>query len=192
MDETLALPSDRAAKIALRTQQVIACETGVANIIDPLGGSYFIEQLTDRMEREAGEYFERIAEYGGVIPALEAGFQQREIARAAYRHQMELESGKRVIVGVNGYIDAGEQPRIPILKITPEDSQRQIDNLKEVRRKRDPQAVRSTLDKLADAARSEANLMPSLIDCAGAYVTLGEMVGVLKEAFGEYREAAFF
>ena len=192
MDETLALPSAKAAKIALRTQQVIACETGVANVIDPLGGSYFIEQLTDRMEAEAEEYFQRIEELGGVIPALEQGFQQREIARAAYRHQLELESKGRIVVGVNDYVDEEETIEIPLLKITPEDSERQISNLKEVKRKRDPKDVTRTLDMLADAARSDENLMPRFVECAHAYVTLGEMVGVLREAFGEYREAAFF
>jgi methylmalonyl-CoA mutase N-terminal domain/subunit len=192
MDETLALPSDKAAKIALRTQQIIACETGVANVIDPLGGSYFIEQLTDRMEAEAEEYFERIDDQGGVIPALEHGFFQREIARASYRYQMELDSRKRIQVGVNGYVDQNERIDIPILKITPEDSARQLANLKEVRRKRDPKSVRCTLEDLAQAARSNENLMPRLIACAHAYVTLGEMVAVLKDAFGEYREAAFF
>ena len=192
MDETLALPSAEAAKIALRTQQIIACETGVANVIDPLGGSYFVEQLTDRMEAEAEDYFNQIDELGGVIPALEKGFQQREIARAAYRHQLELESKGRIIVGVNDYIDSEESIEIPILKITPEDSARQISNLLEVRRKRDPKEVKRTLDRLADAARSTENLMPVFVECAHAYVTLGEMIAVLKDAFGEYREAAFF
>ncbi len=192
MDETLALPSAKAAKIALRTQQVIAYETGVANVIDPLGGSYFIEQLTDRMEREAEDYFKQIDELGGVIPALERGFQQREIARAAYRHQMEMESKGRIVVGINDYIDPEETIEIPILKITPEDAEQQINNLHEVRRKRDAKEVRRTLDRLADATRSTENLMPLFIDCAHAYVTLGEMVGVLREAFGEYRETAVF
>jgi len=192
MDETLALPSAKAAKIALRTQQIIAFETGVANVIDPLGGSYFIEQLTDRMENEAEDYFKQIDELGGVIPALERGFQQREIARAAYRHQMEMESKGRIVVGINDYVDPEETIEIPILKITPEDSKHQIDNLKEVRQKRDPKEVKRTLDNLANAARSTENLMPRFIECAHAYVTLGEMIAVLKEAFGEYREAAFF
>ena len=192
MDETLALPSAKAAKIALRTQQVIACETGVANVIDPLGGSYYIEHLTDRMEQEAEDYFRRIDEMGGVIPALEKSFQQREIARAAYRYQLELESKGRIQVGINDYIDPEEVVEIPILKITPEDSENQINNLKEVRRKRDPGKVKRELGSLADAARSEENLMPHFIDCAHAYVTLGEMVGVLRETFGEYREAAVF
>ena len=192
MDETMALPSDKAAKIALRTQQVIACETGVANTIDPFAGSYFMEQMTDRMEEAAEEYFEKIDEQGGVIPAIENGFFQREIARAAYRHQLELESGKRVIVGINDYIEEDEQVEIPILKITPEVAERQLSNLKEVRRKRDPREVGRCLDRLADAARSDENLMPRFIECAHAYVTLGEMVDVLKSAFGEYTETAVF
>jgi len=192
MDETLALPSAKAAKIALRTQQVIACETGVANIIDPLGGSYYVEHMTDRMEQEAEKYFQRLDELGGVIPALEKSFQQREIARAAYRYQLELESKGRIHVGVNDYVDQEEVIEIPILKITPDDAINQINNLQEVRHKRDPREVKSNLDRLADAARSEENLMPIFVDCAHAYVTLGEMVGVLREAFGEYREAAVF
>jgi len=192
MDETLALPSDKAAKIALRTQQVIAHETGVAHPIDPLAGSYYVEQMTDRMEAEAEEYFEQIDEYGGVIPALEAGFQQREIARAAYRHQMEIESGKRITVGVNGYIDRDETIDIPILKITPDVEKRQVANLQEVRKKRDSKEVKLKLSQLAGAVRSEENLMPFFIECAHAYVTLGEMIGVLKEAYGEYRETAVF
>ncbi len=192
MDETLALPSDKAAKIALRTQQILARETGVINTIDPLAGSYFIEQMTDRMEAAAEEYFQQIDEHGGVIPAIENSFFQREISRAAYRHQMELETNKRIIVGVNGYVDADEQIDIPILKITQEDADRQIANLQEVRKKRDPKQVRRCLDMLADATRSEQNLMPIFIECAHAYVTLGEMIKVLKDAFGEYSEAVVF
>ena len=192
MDETLALPSDKAAKIALRTQQVIACETGVANAIDPLAGSYFVETLTDRMEAEAEDYFKQIEEYGGVIPAIEAGFFQREISRSAYRHQLEMESGKRITVGVNGYIDADEEIEIHLLKVTSDDSDRQVKNLLEVRRRRDPTEVRRCLDRLADASRSNENLMPVFIECAHAYVTLGEMIKVLKSAYGEYVEAAVF
>ncbi len=192
MDETLALPSDKAAKIALRTQQIIAYETGVANTIDPLGGSYFIESLTDRMEAEAEDYFRRIDELGGVIAGIEVGFFQREIAKAAYRHQLELESGKRALVGVNRYVEKDEVIEIPILKITQEDQQRQIENLKEVKRKRDPIAVKRSLDRLADVVRSDENTMPTFIECAHNYVTLGEMVKVMREAFGEYREASMF
>ncbi|MDP8229150.1 MAG: methylmalonyl-CoA mutase family protein, partial [Candidatus Electryoneaceae bacterium] len=187
-----ALPSDKAVKIALRTQQIIACETGVTSTMDPFGGSYFIEELTDRMETEAEEYFVQIADQGGVIPALENGFFQREIAKAAYRHQMELESGKRVIVGVNDYVEQDEVIDIPILKIKSETGDRQLANLQEVRRKRDPQAVKRSLDNLADVLRSDENTMPTLVECAHAYVTLGEMVQAMKDAFGEYREAAFF
>lgn len=192
MDETLALPSDKAAKIALRTQQIIAHETGVTNIIDPLAGSYYIEQLTDKMEREAEEYFEQIDELGGVIPAIEAGFQQREIAKAAYRHQLEMESGKRIHVGVNKFIDKDEIIEIPILEIPPEVEERQVANLKEVLRKRDPKTVKLNLAKLAYACEADVNLMPVFVECAHAYVTLGEMVQVLKDAYGEYVETAVF
>lgn len=192
MDETLALPSEKAAKLALRTQQILAHEIGVTNTIDPLGGSYYVESLTDRMEAEAEEYFEKIDEYGGVVPAIEAGFFQREIARAAYRHQLEFESGKRKIVGVNDYIDKNEQIEIPILKITPEVAERQINNLQEVKRRRDPKEVTRCLARLSDATHADENLMPFFIECAHAYVTLGEMIQVLKDVYGEYREAAFF
>jgi len=192
MDETLALPSDKAVKIALRTQQIIARETGVTNVIDPLGGSYFIEEMTDRMEAEAEQYFDKIDEMGGVVAGIETGFFQREIAHAAYRHQMELESGKRVIVGVNDYIEKNEQVDIPILKIAAEVGDRQVANLREVRRKRSPEAVRRSLARLAECARSEENTMETLIECAHNYVTLGEMMQLFKNEFGEYREAAFF
>ncbi len=192
MDETLALPSDKAVKIALRTQQIIAHEHGATNVIDPLGGSYYVEQMTDRMEAEAEDYFNQIDEIGGVIPAIEAGFQQREIAKAAYRYQMEVESGKRRIVGVNDYIDKNEVIDIPILKIAPEVEKRQVENLQKVRNKRDSQEVKTTLNRLSEASRADENLMPYFIDCAHAYVTLGEMVNVLKDAYGEYVEAAVF
>jgi len=192
MDETLALPSDKAVRIALRTQQILAYETGVANTIDPFGGSYFMEAMTDKMEAEAEAYFERIEEQGGVIPAIENGYFQREIARAAYRHQMEIESGKRISVGVNNFVEQNEVIDIPILKIRPEVAKQQCDNLAEVRRKRDPKEVARCLGRLADAARSTENTMPILVECAHAYCTLGEMMETLKSAFGEYREAAFF
>ena len=192
MDETLALPSDKAVRIALRTQQILAYETGVANTIDPFGGSYFMEAMTDRMEAEAESYFERIDEQGGVIPAIENGYFQREIARAAYRHQMELESGKRKMVGVNDFVEANETIDIPILKITPEVAKHQTEGLAEVRKKRDAKAVSRCLDRLADVSRSKENHMPTLVECAHAYCTLGEMMETLKGAFGEYREAAFF
>lgn len=192
MDETWALPSDKAVKIALRTQQIIARETGVINTIDPLAGSYFIEGLTDRMEAEAEEYFEKIDDMGGVIAGIENGFFQREIARAAYRHQMELESGKRVIVGVNDYVEKNEQIDIPLLRITPEDAEHQITALQEVKKRRDDKEVNRCLNRLSDAAHSDENLMPYFIECAHAYVTLGEMINTLKNAFGEYTETAVF
>jgi methylmalonyl-CoA mutase N-terminal domain/subunit len=192
MDETLALPSDKAVRIALRTQQILAYETGVINTIDPFGGSYFMEELTDRIEAEAEEYFERIDEQGGVIQAIENGYFQRELAKAAYRHQMELESGKRRMVGVNDFVEENEVIDIPILKISPEVAIQQSAGLAEVRRKRDPNEVARCLSRLADVARSKENTMPTLIECAHAYCTLGEMMETFKGAFGEYREAAFF
>ncbi len=192
MDETLALPSDKAAKIALRTQQIIACETGITNTIDPLGGSYFIEEMTDRMEQGAEEYFKQIDDLGGVVQGIENGFFQRELARAAYRHQLELESGKRNTVGVTKYIDQDEQIEIPILKITPETAERQSANLEELRRNRDSADVKRKLEKLSEASKTDENLMPILVECAHAYVTMGEMIEVLKESFGEYQESAVF
>ncbi len=192
MDETWALPSEKAAKIALRTQQILAEEIGVAHPIDPLAGSYYVEWLTDRTQEAAEEYFRRIDELGGMIPAIEQGFPQREIAAAAYRYQQEIDRRERLIVGVNEYVDEDEKIEIPILKITQEMVQRQIGNLQELRRRRDRAKVEEKLAALREAAQGTANLMPYFIDCAHAYVTLGEMVGVLKEVFGEYQEPAFF
>ncbi|MCX6640788.1 MAG: methylmalonyl-CoA mutase family protein [bacterium] len=192
MDETWALPSEKAAKVALRTQQVLAEEIGVANVVDPLGGSYFVEWLTDKVQEGAEKYFQRIDDLGGMIPAIEMGFPQKEISAAAYRYQQEIDKRQRLIVGVNEYVDEDEKLEIPILKITDEMVNRQIRNLQEVRRRRDPVQVEEKLAALKQAAEGTENLMPHFIDCAHAYVTLGEMVGVLKEVFGEYVEAAVF
>jgi methylmalonyl-CoA mutase N-terminal domain/subunit len=192
MDETWALPSEKAAKIALRTQQILAEEIGVAHPVDPLAGSYYVEWLTDRTQEAAEEYFRRIDDLGGMIPAIEQGFPQREIAAAAYRYQQEIDRRERLIVGVNEYVDEDEKIEIPILKITQEMVQRQINNLQALRRKRDRSKVEEKLAALREAASGTENLMPYFIDCAHAYVTLGEMVGVLKEVFGEYQEPAFF
>jgi methylmalonyl-CoA mutase N-terminal domain/subunit len=192
MDETLALPSDKAARIALRTQQIIACETGVTNTIDPLGGSYFIEEMTDRMEQGAEDYFTQIDNMGGVVQGIENGFFQRELARSAYRHQLELESGKRNTVGVTKYVDKEEQIDIPILKITPEVADRQNANLAEVKANRDSADVKNKLARLSEASKTKENLMPIMVKCAHAYVTMGEMIEVLKESFGEYQESAVF
>jgi methylmalonyl-CoA mutase N-terminal domain/subunit len=192
MDEALALPSEKAATIALRTQQVIAEESGVASTVDPLAGSFYIEALTDRLEREAHDYFRRIEALGGVIPALELGFMQREIAEAAFRFQQEVNSGERTVVGVNGYA-AGAPQTIPILAMDPQGYERQLARLRRVRAERDQAAVAATLDRLADAARDDKiNLMPPILEAVNAYATLGEITAVFRHAFGEYQEPVFF
>lgn len=192
MDETLALPSEKAVKIALRTQQIIAYETGVINTIDPLGGSYYIEALTNRLEAEANEYFRKIDELGGVIPAIEMGFFQKEIANAAYRYQKEIEEKKRIIVGVNEFIEKEEKLEIPILYIPPEVEIKQRESLAKLRSERNNEVVKEKLAKLNQAALDEKNLMPYIIDCARNYVTLGEMVDELKKVYGVYEESIVF
>jgi methylmalonyl-CoA mutase N-terminal domain/subunit len=192
MDETLALPSEKAVKIALRTQQIIASEIGVTNTVDPLGGSYFIEALTDKMEKEAEAYFEKIEALGGVIPAIEAGFFQREIAEAAYRYQLELDKKEKIIVGVNEYVEEGEHIDIPILTISPEVEVKQRKRLADLRQSRNNEEAECKLEELNRAASDGVNLMPKLIDCTNAYVTLGEMCGSLKKVFGEHEEIAVF
>jgi methylmalonyl-CoA mutase N-terminal domain/subunit len=192
MDETLALPSEKAVKIALRTQQIIAHEIGVTNTIDPLAGSYFVEALTDKMESEAEAYFEKIDVLGGVIPAIESGFFQREIAEAAYRYQQELDKKEKIIVGVNDFIEEDEQIQIPILLISPEVEVKQKKRIAEVRQSRNEERVIETLDALRSAAEGNRNLIPALLDCTRAYVTLGEMCNALAEVFGVYEEPAVF
>ncbi len=192
MDETLALPSEKAVKIALRTQQIIAHEIGVTNTIDPLGGSYFVEALTDKMEKEAEAYFEKIDALGGVIPAIEAGFFQREIAEAAYRYQLELDAKTKIIVGVNDFSEEDSDPDIPILVISPEVEIKQRKRLGELRQSRNNAEVEKTLAALNQAAADGTNLMPKLIDCTLAYVTLGEMCSSLTKVFGTHEEIAVF
>lgn len=192
MDETLALPSEKAVKIALRTQQILAYETGVANTIDPLAGSYFVEALTNRMEEGAEQYFEKIDALGGVIPAIEAGFFQREIAEAAYRYQRELDAKEKIIVGVNEYVEENEQLEIPILVISPEVEIKQRQRLAELRQSRDNGLVEKRLSELRQAAADDKNLMPYLLACTRAYVTLGEMCNALAEVYGVYEEPAVF
>lgn len=192
MDETLALPSEKAVKIALRTQQIIAHEIGVTNTIDPLAGSYFVEALTDKMEKGAEAYFEQIDALGGVIPAIEAGFFQREIADAAYRYQQELDKKEKIIVGVNDYIEENEKIEIPILYIPPEVEIKQRERIMQVRASRNQEKVIETMDALRYAAENGKNLMPPLIECTKAYVTLGEMCNALAEVFGVYEEPAVF
>jgi methylmalonyl-CoA mutase N-terminal domain/subunit len=187
MDEALALPSEHAATVALRTQQIIADESGVANTIDPLGGSYYVETMTNQIEAKARTYFERIDELGGVIPAIEAGFFQREISEAAYRYQRELDSGERFIVGVNAY--KGEKDfSIPLLEMDPEGYQRQSVRLAKIRKSRDNGAVGQALDRLRIAAQGTENQMPFILDAVRRYATLGEIVAVMKEVFGIYEE----
>jgi methylmalonyl-CoA mutase N-terminal domain/subunit len=192
MDETLALPSEKAVKIALRTQQILAYETGVPNTIDPLAGSYFVEALTNTMEQEAERYFERIKMLGGVIPALEAGFFQREIADAAYRYQRELDEKEKIIVGVNDFVEEAENIEIPILVVSPEVEVKQRKRLAEVRQSRSAESVQRSLGELRQAAIDQKNLVPLLLDCTRAYVTLGEMCGALAEVYGLYEEPAVF
>ncbi len=189
MDEALALPSEDAARVALRTQQIIAHESGVPNTVDPLGGSYYLEALTSEMERQANVYFDKIEKLGGVIPAIEKGFFQREIADSAARYQKEIDGKRRTVVGVNEYL-ADEPVRIPLLKMDPSGYARQLERLNRIRRERDNAQVQSALADLAKAADGTPNLMLPILDCVRAYATLGEVCGVLRQCFGEYREAA--
>jgi len=187
LDEALALPSEHAVTIALRTQQILAEESGVANTIDPLGGSFFVEAQTDRIEKQAYDYFRRIEELGGVLPAIEKGFFQSEIADAAYRYQREIDESVRKIVGVNAY--AEDQPlTIPLLEMDPQGYKRQVARLEQVRETRDNGRVGQALDKLRIACQGTENTMPYIIEAVHAYATLGEIVSVMKEVFGTYEE----
>ena len=191
-DEALALPTEEAARIALRTQQIIAHETGVTNTIDPLGGAYFVEALTDELEREAYDYFSRIDELGGMVEAVKRNFPQGEIADAAYALQREYDRGERILVGVNDYVDAGDA-EIPTLRIDPELERKQRGRLAAVRARRDGAAVEGTLTALrAEAASERANLMPALLDCARAHASEGEIVRALQDVFGTYTETPVF
>jgi methylmalonyl-CoA mutase N-terminal domain/subunit len=190
-DEALALPTEDAVRIALRTQQVIAHETGVVNTADPLGGSYYLEHLTNELERQAYEYFERIEELGGVIPAIKQNFQQREIAEASFRYQGEVERGERVIVGVNRYQQEDEQP-IELLRIDPALEQKQIERVQAARAGRDSAAVDAALARLRADADRDTNLMPAIMDASRAYVTMGEMCDTLRQVWGVWRETPVF
>jgi len=191
MDEALALPSEKAVRIALRTQQIIAEESGVTDTVDPLGGSYYIEWLTSKMEEKTYKYFDKVERLGGVIPAIEKGFFQREIAESAYRYQKETDENKRIIVGVNRY-KLDEEPSIPILKMDEKGEERQIKRLKKLRKERDATKVQNHLQRLRKAAEGDENLMPFILDCIHSYATLGETCDVLREVFGEYKEQAIF
>ena len=188
MDETYALPSERAVHIALRTQQLIAHESGVANTIDPLAGSYFVESLTNKMEEDAEKYFEEIDRRGGVLECIEEGYFQREIAEAAYRYQKQIESRERIVVGVNDFVLEDEKVEIPILKIDPEVEREQVRNVQKVREKRDNDKVKRSLKNLKKVAQGTENTMPALIDCVRCYTTEGEICDVLREIFGTYVE----
>jgi len=187
LDEALSLPSEHAVTIALRTQQIIAHESGVVNTVDPLGGSYTIEALTDRIERQAYDYFEQIEALGGVLPAIEAGFFQQEIADAAYRYQREIDEKQRIIVGVNEYME-DEPVEIPLLRMDPEGYEKQCARLEQIRAERDNGAVGQALDRLRIAAEGTENTMPYILDAVRAYATLQEIMDIFREVFGLYRE----
>ena len=188
MDETLALPSEKSAEIALRTQQLIAYETGVPNVVDPLGGGWFIESLTDRMEVSAEKYFLQIDELGGVIPAIEQGFFQGEIAKAASKYQEKVDQKRRIVVGVNEFVKKGEKIEIPILKLGKESEVNQTKAIEELRKKRNNQKVNDALEDIRDACSSDRNIMEPIIHAAKAYTTLGEIVQEMKDVFGEWQE----
>jgi methylmalonyl-CoA mutase, N-terminal domain len=192
MDEVLALPTEKAAQIALRTQQILAYETGVPSVVDPLAGSWFIEDLTDRMEQAAEDYFAAIAERGGMLDAVAEGFPQREIADAAFRYQSQLETGERVIVGVNVFEHSVDTVQPPTLVIDPDVEVEQAVRLKTLRERRDNTSVATRLDALQEVARGTDNLMPAIIDCVRARATEGEIVEALRSVFGTYRETPVF
>jgi methylmalonyl-CoA mutase N-terminal domain/subunit len=191
MDEALALPTEHAVKVALRTQQILAAETGLTDAIDPLGGSYFIEDLTDRMEAEAETIFAEIEKRGGMIPAIEQGYPQLEIAKAAYRFQKDVEEKKYVVVGVNAYQDEAEKP-IPLLRIDPRVEREQVDGVRKFKERRDGTAVARATDAIRRSAKDGSNLMPRILDAVKVGVTLGEVVDVLKKEFGEWREPPIY
>jgi methylmalonyl-CoA mutase N-terminal domain/subunit len=192
MDETLALPTEKAVQIALRTQQIMACETGVTDTIDPLAGSYYVEYLTNKLEEEAEEYFRKIDDFGGVVKAIDHGFFQKEIADAAYRYQREIEKKTKIVVGVNEYVIEDEDVDIDLLRIDPEVEKDQSKALEKLRAERDSDAVGKSLAALKSAAQGTDNLMPRILECARVYCTLGEMIETLKEVFGEYKEPIIF
>ena len=188
MVETLAFPSEKAAEIALRTQQIIAYETGVSNVVDPLGGSWYIESLTDELEKEAEEYFEKVEKMGGVIPALEEGFFQREIARSAFEYEKKINENSRIVVGVNDFVKDDEEIEIPILEIGLEAEEKQKKKLTELRDRRDQVKVDTALKLVEETSRDGANLVPPIVDAAKELATMGEIVDAMKTVFGEWTE----
>jgi methylmalonyl-CoA mutase N-terminal domain/subunit len=187
-DEALCLPTEEAVRVALRTQQIIAYESGAANTVDPLGGSYYIEDLTNEMEQKAMEYIRKIDDMGGAIPAIEKGFFQKEIADSAYRYQREIDEKKRTIVGLNEYSIEGEECPIELLKVSPKIETEQVERLQKLKRERNNKKVKEALEKLHDSADKDENLMPAIIDAVKAYTTLGEITEVLRRVYGEYKE----
>ena len=192
MDETIALPSEKAAEIALRTQQLIAYETGVTNVVDPLGGSWFLEKLTDEMEEKTEEYFSEIDDLGGVIDAIEQGYQQREISKSASIYQDKIDNNKRVVVGVNKFINNEKEIDIPILEIDTRAEQSQMEKLDQLIKNRDRQQVKNSLKQIIETCQSGDNLMPVIINAAKSYCTLGEIVDAMKTEFGEWQENSVF
>jgi methylmalonyl-CoA mutase N-terminal domain/subunit len=190
-DEALALPTEAAVRIALRTQQIIAHETGVANTIDPLGGAYFVEALTDRLEEQAYEYFEKIDELGGMVEAVKRGFPQREIADAAFDLQREIDSGRRIVVGVNSFTESDDS-QTALHRVDPALEQKQVDRVRAAKAGRDSQALESKLAEVKAAGLSGRNLMPLLIDAARLHASEGEIVTALQEVWGDYREQPVF
>ena len=191
LDETLALPTEESVRIALRTQQILAYETGVANVVDPLGGSYYVEALTNALEREAEGLFAEIEVQGGVVAAIESGWFQRQIARSSMRFQSEVESGVRRIVGVNDFVEEAEAP-VEILKVGDTAERTQRERMARMRAARDPNLVDERLAALRCAAAEDRNIIPAMLDCARAYCTLFEIRHVLEEIYGSYREPVFF
>jgi methylmalonyl-CoA mutase N-terminal domain/subunit len=185
-DEALSLPTEKSVQIALRTQQIIAHESGVANTIDPLAGSYYVEALTNEIERRAQEYIEKIDAMGGALAAIERGFIQREIQDSAYRYQRAVERGEQIVVGVNEFV-VEEETTLRRLKVDPVVRERQIQRLQALRERRDSKKVSALLGRLERAARTDENLMPLFIECVEAYATLGEICGMLRGVFGEYK-----
>ncbi|KJS77578.1 MAG: methylmalonyl-CoA mutase [Desulfotomaculum sp. BICA1-6] len=192
MDEVLALPTEKSVQIALRTQQIIAYETGAANVIDPLAGSYFVEALTDQMEAEAEKYFEEIERRGGVLAAIDQNYFQQEIADAAYQYQRAIDKKERLQVGVNEFVDTSEELDIDLLTIDPEIERKQVQSVQKLRRERDNNKVQDTLDRLRVAARGSENMIPCILECVRAYTTQGEIIQALREIFGEYKEKPTF
>ncbi|MDX1674315.1 MAG: methylmalonyl-CoA mutase family protein, partial [Longimicrobiales bacterium] len=192
MDETLALPTEKSVRIALRTQQVLAFETGVPNTIDPLAGSYYVESLTDRLEEEAEAIFDEIEAMGGVVPGIEQGYFQREIARSAERQQREIDSGERIVVGVNEFTGGNEDAEIEILKIGEEAAETQEERLERLRAERDEARVEATLERLREAARNDENVVEPMLDCVRAYCTLFEIRNALESVYGSFKEPVFF